>query len=270
MVTFGFFDSGDLFQFKHIVLMVVSAVLCVFWTIWAVKHLKMETFYKVLLISGIISEVIKAFTYILNNEDILHGYLNKGDLPLHMCSMQIILFAILVFCKNEKVRRVIRSFQIPTCLIGGIGAMVISTWSSRNLWPITITYYIHHILLTSWGIFLLSKNEPKLTVKDFVTGFVMYSAVFFASFYINSILYVYEPVYDEVTHNLIDMQLTNVNFLYTVNPPADGLPLLNKDHGWGVYIAHYLIIFYAAIVVIYIKPIIEFFKERKQKKLEAK
>lgn len=263
IILSNFFDNG-LFHFKHIMILVVSIAILVVWSVWAIRHLKLETFQKICLIGGLISEVIKAFTYTIANESKLFGYLPKGDLPLHMCSMQIILFAILVLSKNEKVKRCIRCFQIPTCLIGGIGAMFVATSSSLNMWPITITYFLYHVLITSFSLFLLIKNDPKLTIKDYLIGLAMYSGMIMVAIYVNSILYVFDPVRD-AEGLLVDMKLSNVNFLYVINPPTGGLPILNKNHGWGVYIAHYLILFYSAITLVYIKPIIEFFKERKTK-----
>lgn len=263
MITFDFFDNG-LFHFKHIMILVMAFCILAVWLHYSVKNLKLETFQKVCLIGGICSEVVKAFTYTIANEVTLGGYLPKGDLPLHMCSIQIILFAFLVFSKSEKIKRAIRCFQIPTCLIGGIGAMFVATNSSLNMWPITITYFLYHILITSFALYLLIKNEPKLTIKDYLLGLAVYTGMIMAAIYLNSILYVYQPVYN-ASGRLIDMKLSNVNFLYVIDPPTSGLPLLNEKHGWGVYIAHYLVLFYAAITLVYIKPIIGFFKERKTK-----
>ena len=128
-----------------------------------------------------------------------------------------------------------------------------------SCWQITITYFLSHVLITSFSLFLLIKNEPKLTIKDYLIGLAMYSAMIMIAIYVNSILYVFDLVRDEAGQ-LVDMKLSGVNFLYVINPLTSGLPLLNKNHGWGVYIAHYLILFYAAITFVYIKPIIKFFK----------
>ena len=263
MITFSFMDNG-LFHFKHICILLVSITILAFWSSYAIRKLKLETFQKVCLIGGVCSEVVKAFTYTIANESTLGGYLPKGDLPLHMCSIQIILFAFLVFSKSEKIKRAIRCFQIPTCLIGGIGAMFVATNSSLNMWPITITYFLYHILITSFALYLLIKDEPKLTIRDYLLGLAVYSGMIMVAIYLNSILYVYQPVYNEAGE-LINMKLSNVNFLYVVDPPTKGIPMLNEKHGWGVYIVHYLILFYTAITLVYIKPIIEYFKQKKTK-----
>ena len=65
-------------------------------------------------------------------------------------------------------------------------------------------------------------------------------------FYINSILY------DGVS---------DINFMYVVNPPEDNLPYLNKDNGWLSYIIRYALLAVLCVSMCYIKPIILKIKE---------
>ena len=71
----------------------------------------------------------------------------------------------------------------------------------------------------------------------------------------------------------------NINFMYVVNPPQDGLPYLakypytfagEKHEGWLVYIIHYAFLGLVVVSCCYIKPIIEFFKGLKKKPSKAK
>ena len=59
--------------------------------------------------------------------------------------------------------------------------------------------------------------------------------------------------------------VSNINFMYTVKPPQDGLPYLNLNQGWFVYILKYASVAVVAILLTYIKPIIEYFKSLKHK-----
>ena len=52
-----------------------------------------------------------------------------------------------------------------------------------------------------------------------------------------------------------------INFMYVASPPQSGLPFLNENHGWLVYITHYACTILICVTLCYIKPIIEFFKE---------
>jgi len=269
--------SASIFGAKHLIILGISLVLTVIVSIFGVKKLKMKQFHRLLLIVGIASEVIKAFTYIVHNAPEYGGYLNKSDLPFHMCSMQIILIAILNFSKNEKLKRVIYSYMMPTCFIGGIGAMAVCTWSSINLWTITFTYYPYHILLSAFAVYLFFSKEFKPTIKDYRNGLLMFFGVIMAAIYINAILYTRKI---DSNGNVV---FENINFMYVINPPTSGLPLLNKnysiffdeagnpiDSGWPVYIAHYLFLAFFACSLIYIKPIIDYFKTFINKKKEIK
>ena len=70
----------------------------------------------------------------------------------------------------------------------------------------------------------------------------------FGAMYINSILY------DGVS---------NINFMYVVSPPQSGLPYLNENHGWLVYIIHYAALVYFCITLCYVKPIFQALRGKK-------
>ena len=69
---------------------------------------------------GIISETIKVFYYISTNDN--GNYLPPTDLPFHLCSIQIIFLFILHMSENQKIKRLLLAFMIPTGLFGGIAA----------------------------------------------------------------------------------------------------------------------------------------------------
>ena len=58
----------------------------------------------------------------------------------------------------------------------------------------------------------------------------------------------------------------NINFMYVVSPPVEGLPFLNENHGWIVYIAHYASLILLCVTLCYIKPIICAIKSKIQPK----
>lgn len=255
MVLTDFFNN-DLFHFKHIIILVLCLIVLVVGTILAVKYIKVKTFNRILLIVGIISESLKIITYILDNEASLSGYLPKTDLPFHLCSIQLIFILILNISQNEKLKHTLQAFMVPTCLVGGIAALLLATYSSRNNWVITFQYFPYHVAISSYAIYLLANKDIKFTIKDYLTTLAMLLGTFFIAIYINSALY----------YKGEDGNFVNINFMYVVNPPESGLPFLNKDHGWGVYIAHYALLALMVVTVTYIKPIIDFFKGRKKAK----
>ncbi len=250
-----------MFNTIHIVSLIVSAILVVVLTV-LLQKISFEKVTKLMLFVGILAELIKVFAYTIMNENRLYGYLPKTDLPLHLCSFQVIFLLVLVLSKNENHKRIIRSFMLPTCLFGGLAALLIPISSAVNhVNIITFEYFGYHAAIMIFALRMLCGRDIKFTVRDYGTCLLLLFVVMFAAMYMNSILYsghsdtnfIYEVT--DGTHTGT-VQLANVNFMYTVAPPADGLPLLNLKHGWGVYIVHYMFVCLFAITAVYSRSII--------------
>jgi hypothetical protein len=91
----------------------------------------------------------------------------------------------------------------------------------------------------------------KWRVPDVVNCFKFLLVMMFFAFYINSI------VYDGVS---------NINSMYVAGPPQDGLPFLNENHGWLVYIVHYALLVIVCVTLSYVSPIIHAVKALTRKK----
>lgn len=242
----------SLFGTKHIILIAVSIALIVGLFILS-KRLKFQTICKVLFYVGIVSEIVKIFYYILANEEEYGGILPKTDLPFHLCSIQIIFIAIINVSQNEKLKRFILSFMLPSCLFGGVAAILIATTSSLNAWVITIQYFLYHIAIVIFALNLLTSKEICLTVKDYFNCLKFLLIIMFFAIYINSILYDGNP---------------KINFMYVVSPPQSGLPYLNEEKGWLVYIIRYATLVLVAVTLCYIKPIVLAIKAKASKPRE--
>jgi len=249
--------SNPLFGTVHIFLIVASIALIVVLSILATK-VPFKTCCKILLYVGIVSEIIKIFYYIIANEETHGGYLPKTDLPFHLCSIQIIFILLINILSNEKVKRFILSFMLPSCLIGGIAAILIATDSSRNTAIISIQYFLYHVAIVVFAIKIYTTDEIKLTINDYFNSLKMILGIMFFAIYINSMLY---------TSDMLEGLVGEVNFMYVVSPPQKGLPFLNENHGWLVYVCHYATLVIVAITGCYIKPIIDYFKKDKNKEL---
>ena len=250
-------SDTSLFGTRHLVFVAISFALLVVLYIFS-RKLTIKQCAKILLYVGIISEIIKIFYYIQANENKVYigdatfnGVLPKSDLPFHLCSIQILFVLIVNLTTNEKLRRFIFSFMIPSCLIGGIAAILIATDSSRSTLIITFQYFLYHVAISVFALRLLTDQEMKWRVGDLFNCFKMLLVIMFFAFYINSI------VFDGVS---------NVNFMYVVGPPQKGLPFLNKDHGWLVYITHYACLVLICVTLCYIKAIIDTIKDKKASK----
>ena len=51
--------------------------------------------------------------------------------------------------------------------------------------------------------------------------------------------------------------------MYVVKPPMDGLPYLNCEHGWLVYIVHYALLAVFCVTACYAKPILSALRRKK-------
>lgn len=237
----------NMFGTKHIIILLISLALIITLFILS-KKLPFDKVAKIMFYVGIISEFVKVFSYIIKNEEEYGGVLPKTDLPFQLCSIQIILVAIVAYSKNEKLKRFILGFMFPSCLFGGIAALLIPTSSSLNFLPITLQYNLYHIAIIVFALYVGTSKEINLTIKDYFNSLKFLVILMFFAIYINSMLY--DGVHD-------------INFMYVVSPPMDGLPFLTKKYGWGVYISHYAFLIIFCLTIAYIKPIICAIKNRK-------
>ena len=248
--------TNGLFDTVHKIQIVVSIILIIVLSILA-RKIDFKKCCKILLYIGIVSEIVKIFYYIIANESKLGGYLPKTDLPFHLCSIQIIFILLVNILSNEKVKRFILSFMLPSCLIGGIAAILIASDSARNSPIIAVQYYLYHIAIVVFAIKIYTNGEFKLEIKDYLNCFKFLLVIMFFAIYINSMLY---------TQEMIDGINSEVNFMYVVSPPQKNLPFLNENHGWVVYICHYASLIFLAVTGCYSKVIIDYFKNLKNKR----
>ena len=239
----------SVFGIKHLIILAVCAVAIVGGWFYVRKQSLGAVFKKMLLV-GIVSELIKVFYYTVTNEEVYGGILPKTDLPFHLCSIQIIFILVINLTGNEKVKRFLYSFMIPSCLLGGIAALLLATTSSLNgMWILSVQYFGYHVAIVVLALKLITAKEFEANIGDYFNCLKFLLMLMFAAMYINSILY------DGVS---------NINFMYVASPPMSGLPFLNENHGWLVYIAHYGCLVLLCVTACYIKPIVKALSRKKQ------
>lgn len=236
-----------LFGTKHIILIALSLILVAVGYVFS-RKLKFTQMAKIMLWIGIVSETIKIFYYVIRNEEKYGGVLPKSDLPFHLCSIQILFIVVLNVSQNEKLKHALTSFMMPSCLIGGLAALLIATDSSRNgMWIITLQYFAYHAAIMVFALYLATNKEHGPTLKGYFSCLKMLLIIMFFAIYINSILY------DGVS---------DINFMYVVGPPQKNLPYLNDNNGWFSYIVKYAILILVSVTLFYIKPIVLAIKDK--------
>ncbi len=241
-----------MFSLKHIIILVCTVAL-IFGMLFFTRKWSLQKKSKAFFVLGICSEIVKIFFYIIKNEEEMGGILPKTDLPFQLCSIQIIFILIVNFTRSEKVKQVLLAFMMPSGLIGGAAAILIPTSSSLNYLVITFQYYIYHAALISFALSILMDKERKLTIKDYYSSLLFILGLMFFAIYINSV------VYDGTAE---------VNFMYVVSPPMEGLPYLTEEHGWFVYIMHYAVLVLVSITACYAKPIYLELKKKLKKDID--
>ena len=237
----------SIFGMKHLMILALCAG-AIIGAYFAARKWPLEKLTKVLFSVGVVSEFIKVFYYIIANEATYGGVLPKTDLPFHLCSIQILFVALVRFVPSRKIKELLLSFMIPSCLLGGIAALLIATTSSLNGgWILTLQYFGYHCAIVVFAMILLSGKTMELTVKHYGNCLKFLLGLMLFAVYINSILYDGNP---------------NINFMYVVSPPQSGLPWLNEEQGWLVYILRYAVLVVGCVTVCYCRPICKALKTR--------
>lgn len=230
----------SIFGAKHLILLAISLAAMISGAIVARKW-PLQKLAKTMLRIGLVSEFIKVFYYIIANEATHGGILPKTDLPFHLCSIQLLFMAVLVFSRNERLKQLLLSFMIPSCLFGGIAALLIATTSSLNGgWILSVQYFGYHAAISAFALALLLGKEFPLTLKSYVNCLKFLVVLMLFAVYINSILY---------------DGASNINFMYVASPPQQGLPFLNEERGWLVYILRYAALVVTCVTACYIRPL---------------
>ena len=239
----------SVFGVKHLIILAFCAAAIV-GGFFAVKKQSLTAVFKNMLLLGIVSELIKVIYYTATNEATHGGILPKTDLPFHLCSIQIVFVLVINITSNEKVKRFLYSFMIPSCLLGGIAALLLATTSSLNgMWILSVQYFGYHVAIVVLALKLITAKEFSPTIGDYFNCLKFLLVLLFGAMYINSILY------DGVS---------NINFMYVASPPMGGLPFLNENHGWLVYIAHYGCLVLLCVTACYAKVIVKALIRKKQ------
>jgi hypothetical integral membrane protein (TIGR02206 family) len=195
------------------------------------KKFCIDTVVNVMLIVSVVSEVTKI---LCNMEDGPKGgkILDAGDLPFHLCSIQIfILFAYKFFVKDEKIKQKMLGFMVPTMFIGAIMALLIPTVGVEFTVVQVYQYFIYHAFLIFFGLYVLISKKVDWTWGVYFKNIGYLGIIALIVTWLNSALVGVLP---------------RVNFMYLVRPPMDNLPILNLDNGWAVYI----ITLFAAVIVL--------------------
>lgn len=158
---------------------------------------------------------------------IIPGNYSAGYLPLHLCSINILIIAIHAY----KSGPILNNFLYTVCIPGAIAAMLFPTWTSL---PITSGMHLHsftaHILLAMYPTVLTVGGDIKPDIKLLpkTLGLLVLMAI---------------PIYG--INLLLD---TNFMFLMSADP---GNPLYFFETLWGSHLLGFPVIIAGVLLVMY-------------------
>ena len=145
-----------MFTWRHLLWLVICAGL-IFATVRAYnkKRPGMESVLTTALIIAVLSEIAKMISVIelvpSQNGELMLPYLPLNHLPLHFCSLQIILIAAAKFMKDDRRRETLLAFMAPTCVLGGILALLMPSIFTTTIpvekaftSPVSYQFFLFH------------------------------------------------------------------------------------------------------------------------------
>ena len=263
-----------MFTPSHIIWMIISIITIVSGILLLKKYrLPLDTVLSIACCGSILSEIVKTLAVIkmvpLGDGSGYTPYIEMEQVPLHLCSFQIILIFIVRFTKNHRLKQLLLSFMYPTCTIGAFLAILLPSIFTENnsltdafLKAHPYQYFIYHAMLVVLGIYIFISNETEIKPKNYFTTVALLLSFAFFSFYLNSIFAT--PVYNN--GEIISIQHMP-NFFFTFLTPI-GLPLSKLWH-WYIYISIIVALGFLLIALFYIPVFIKARKKKEHKDLET-
>ena len=257
-----------MFTWRHLLWLLICAVIV--FALMRAFNKKRPGLQRVLttaLIIALASELVKVAGVIemvpSAGGELLLPYIPMNHLPLHFCSIQIIFIAAAKLMKNDKRREALLAFMSPTCLIGGLLALVMpsiftTTISVEQAFtsPVSYQFFIFHSMLVALGMIIARSGEIEWSMKHFKNTTLTVYLLGFVSIYLNSMLA--SPTYKDGKLVSVDFW---TNFFFTYQNPL-GIKLTAI---WQWYL-YFLILLLLTAVLLYLfhLPLVKRSEERKK------
>lgn len=198
------------FGLTHLLWLAAGAILCVTACVFYRKLPK----NKQKIVLKVLGAYVLAQEMIKNLVLILLGEFGWGNLPFHLCGINILLIAFDAVKQTKTVRTFLYYFAIP----GAALALLFPNWTDTPAWNF---FHIHsftiHILLVLYPLLLVSTGQVSTDLKSAFKGVALLVAMAIPVYFLNL--------------------LWNTNFMFLMEPDS-GNPLelfeqLLGSHLWG-------------------------------------
>ena len=245
-----------MFTWRHFVWLAVCAIIIFFAvSTFEKKKMNLRQFLNYCIIVCIGSELIKVFSTITlvpsQNGTIMHPYIPMNHIPLHLCSLQILLIFYVRFTNNKEMRENLLAFMYPSCIIGALAALAMPSIFSTTIpvekafvHPQAYQFFLYHSMLVSLGICIVKSKEIKWEKKHLYATWLIMLVLGFVSIYINSMLA--SPTYVDGVLQHVDFW---PNFFFTYDNPL-GIPMTKLWH-WYLYLVILIALMFLLTTIFY-------------------
>ena len=255
-----------MFSIQHFIWLGICVVLFVAAiTLYKKKKPSLNMVLDICLLICAWSEITKVLSVLKmvpsTNGVIMRPYLELNHLPLHLCSIDIILIYWARHTENMKTREKILAYLYPTCLYGSLLALAMPSIFTTSIsvsqaftHPMAYQFFIYHTMIGSLSAFIVMSKEIKWETRHYFDAIKYLFLMGFLSLYVNSIFA--SPTY-------VDGKLVSVdfwpNFFFTYNNPLN-IPMTTITH-WYIYM---VIIIVLAVILTWVcfYPLIRKKKEK--------
>ena len=261
-----------MFTSYHIIWLIICVVLISASLIILKKYkISLDRFLGFCCFGAVMAEIVKVFSVIkfvpLAGKETFTPYIEMTDVPLHLCSFQIILIFYTKFSKNKKLKQLFLSFMYPTCTMGAFLAILLPSIFPDSVLPQQAftklhpyEYFLYHALLIVLGIYILISGQANIKPKNYLTTILMLLCCAFLSLYLNSIFSI--PVYEN--GELLHIEHLP-NFFFTFLTPIN-LPLTKIWH-WYIYLGVIVALGFLLVALMYLPVFIKAKKKRQNENI---
>ena len=215
-----------MFTVYHFLWLGVSAAL-IAGALWLLRRRRppLQRVLSVCCALSVASELVKALSVVemvpSADGSMLLPYIELQHLPLHLCSIQILLIFYARFARPGRGRTAVLAFMYPTCLIGAVLALAMPSIFSTSLpasqafaHPLAYQFFLYHSMLVVLGAYIPCCGEVELRPRHYFSTL--------------GLLATYED------GELVSVEYAT-NFFFTYKPPLP-IPLTSVGQ-WLAYLA---------------------------------
>ena len=155
-----------MFSFYHILWLILCALLITISVVMLKKYRpSLKQVLTIACVVSVCSELIKTISMIQivpsSDGTMFFPYLELQHLPLHLCSIQILMIFYCRFAKESSTKEAILAFMYPTCIAGAFLALMMPSIFNATIevtqcftHPIAYQYFLFHSMLIILGLWI--------------------------------------------------------------------------------------------------------------------